>query len=1158
MSKVEYKERCETLTKYLSTAKNAVRVNHVVVGTGPSALVIAKMRESLDKAIWDYQGEGASDGTLYLGIPGRPDQFFGHGSALVGSSSDHLGLGDVFGSAFIKEMEKREPRENIPASKVTGESFGRALACARESVKMPIVECQVVAIEKKQQKTDWPEYCQDYPLRAKVQWQNGQEQYLYTKGIDLCLGAGPARHLCADEMSVQDQAAALEDAKISYLSEQGDRFIGPALAAKSKENPGKAIKIVLMGMTPITIRFINQLIRHRKQLGINAPIELTVLAYAKDFEQLSKTHNCADKATYDSFLAEAVSQEKTFIAIQGLMTRVRVVQSTRDFKASYKEGELHVSSATLSEERYDAAIFSIGQTVHPLQAQILEEFGSFSPRFYYDGKLCSVSQLPQSVLKHFLPEELTKMFPHQKNGATLHDLEEAPPPVATCAADSGVYCWGVAAQKGFGLREYQLDGVDPRVKAGNLIALAEFIFFKKACESLMMKEHAPSVDYVGSLAPAVGLLAKSYVQVVDSCSIELPKRFSGLLYYATQQELATNILKSLLFVENKEYEHLQLTNGLLREKHHMLYEKALQMADVLIEARSRLHTRSYLRTTWPDECVREYYDNNEEKVARFYEYLNGVYSEQVVQVKNALLTLRETQPASLDVRYNGTNFQFRKTISPLIEAGTFFAKVIAAGAYFSRSGTGNTMKLDSTSPFLSVMLPAVVAMAGKVAFEDDFKNRRYCQTLSGDAEPHPTNTTALRSIVKKQLVEQGLRDNSDSPSTSISFGTSVFTLMSRIYNLFLKSNDVVLTFLPCFGPFAIQVHNEFNAKLDGIELGRDTNFRATPEILSARLEAMLKDHCRDPSQFKLAKSFLFVNPVNPTGVLYTKKELQGLAAVFVAHNQKRQDLGLDPMIVFADDVFADLIRSDESIDSGFIGSYPDMDQYTVTFRSLGKVVYPGLRVAYASGPNWIMERLQEEYSMAVPMQEAAAAALKLDDAYYQEVNQQYSNNYDYIERKLRKLNDELNRKFNLNGEIFVKPLLKPQLGGNLLLTFPYFENNPCVTKNGKVLIGGLQLCTYFLMQKEVDMKFAPASAFGFKDNESQCRCPLTAPKYADEMIARLRIALGTLKPVSKVYDEYLAYADCAKKMKFSLFKLQMQQLNAMHADDFSAQCMVKQ
>ena len=96
---------------------------------------------------------------------------------------------------------------------------------------------------------------------------------------------------------------------------------------------------------------------------------------------------------------------------------------------------------------------------------------------------------------------------------------------------------------------------------------------------------------------------------------------------------------------------------------------------------------------------------------------------------------------------------------------------------------------------------------------------------------------------------------------------------------------------------------------------------------------------------------LLTNPNNPTGMVYTREELDGLVKVLVNHPR---------LLVVSDEVY-NLLLVDE-ITCPSISSWPEIHDRVLTINSLSKnFAMSGLRVGYiAAHPSWTDVYLQKQ------------------------------------------------------------------------------------------------------------------------------------------------------------------------------------------------------
>ena len=126
-----------------------------------------------------------------------------------------------------------------------------------------------------------------------------------------------------------------------------------------------------------------------------------------------------------------------------------------------------------------------------------------------------------------------------------------------------------------------------------------------------------------------------------------------------------------------------------------------------------------------------------------------------------------------------------------------------------------------------------------------------------------------------------------------------------------------------------------------VEAGFDQNFKMTPEQLEAAITPK-------------TRLIILCSPSNPTGSVYSKEELEGLANVIKKH---------EDLFILADEIYEHInyIGKHESI-----AQFEGMKERTIIVNGVSKAyAMTGWRIGYIAAPEWIVKgcnKLQGQYT----------------------------------------------------------------------------------------------------------------------------------------------------------------------------------------------------
>jgi aspartate aminotransferase len=168
---------------------------------------------------------------------------------------------------------------------------------------------------------------------------------------------------------------------------------------------------------------------------------------------------------------------------------------------------------------------------------------------------------------------------------------------------------------------------------------------------------------------------------------------------------------------------------------------------------------------------------------------------------------------------------------------------------------------------------------------------------------------------------------------------------------------------------------------------------AVPRYLPARKENDFKVTARElqGAITRNTKLLILNSPSNPTGAVYSRKELEAIAEVCVRNN----------IYVISDDIYEKLLYSDEPYTSiASLGK--DIFDRTITINGVSKAYsMTGWRIGYAAGPAEVMNYMKnlQDHSTSNPTsisQKAALAALKAPETGVQAMREEFRKRRDLM------------------------------------------------------------------------------------------------------------------------------------------------------------------
>lgn len=260
---------------------------------------------------------------------------------------------------------------------------------------------------------------------------------------------------------------------------------------------------------------------------------------------------------------------------------------------------------------------------------------------------------------------------------------------------------------------------------------------------------------------------------------------------------------------------------------------------------------------------------------------------------------------------------------------------------------------------------------------------------------------------------------------------------------------------------------------------------ATPVVLQGGIDNDFKVTASqlDKAITPKTKALIFSSPCNPTGTVFSRKELQAIAEVVVNRN----------ILAIADEIYEHINFTGEQVS---IASFPGMFERTITVNGFAKgFAMTGWRVGYIAAPKWIADgcnKVQGQITSAncSIAQRAALAAITGDIAPTTQMVAEYRQRREIVYELLKNI-----------------PGVKCNYPQGAFYFFPDVSSYFGKSDGSTTIKNGDDFCLYMLEQAHVSL--VPGDAFG----EEKCVRLSYAASEKDlrEALKRIREALAKLK-----------------------------------------------
>ena len=247
------------------------------------------------------------------------------------------------------------------------------------------------------------------------------------------------------------------------------------------------------------------------------------------------------------------------------------------------------------------------------------------------------------------------------------------------------------------------------------------------------------------------------------------------------------------------------------------------------------------------------------------------------------------------------------------------------------------------------------------------------------------------------------------------------------------------------------------------------------------------------------------SPLNPTGTMFAKKDLEDICDLVIAENKSRPE-GVKPLYILYDQIYSQLtFANNQHIDP--VSLRPELREYVIYIHGISKCfAATGVRVGWGFGPEKIIGKMRSivgHVGAWAPKAEQIATAKFLTQT--AELNTYLKDFKSKIQLSLDTLYKGV---MQLKSEGFAVDSINPM--GAIYLTVKV-DYTAKTTEDGDLLNTSADINFYLI--KEAKIAFVPFSAFGSDSSMNWFRASVGGCSLADiqEMLPRLKAALEKLK-----------------------------------------------
>ena len=352
--------------------------------------------------------------------------------------------------------------------------------------------------------------------------------------------------------------------------------------------------------------------------------------------------------------------------------------------------------------------------------------------------------------------------------------------------------------------------------------------------------------------------------------------------------------------------------------------------------------------------------------------------------------------------------------------------------------------------------------------------------------PPAEGILTLRESVSKFISD---REGIDYGANEILIAAGGRPLIYALYRALVDKGDKVIYSVPSWN------NNHYVHFVEGvhevIEASAENNFMPTAE--------QIRPHIKGAALIALC------SPLNPTGTIFKKKELEDICDLVLQENMERGEEE-KKLYVMYDQMYWTLTFGD-SVHYNPVSLRPEMKDYTIFIDGISKsFAATGVRVGWALGPQHVLNKMKAINSHVgawSPMAEQHATAKYLLQS--EAIDKHFEQYKKQLEDRLRLIHDGFQK---LKNEGFSVDSIAPQAAIYLTIQIDLVGKK---TQDKKILEKQKDVTEYIL--NEAKLAVVPFYAFGATQNSNWYRLSVGTCKKEEisEMLSNLRQALEKLQ-----------------------------------------------